>query len=53
MLSSAITVLIDHITVRCEGAFVSMTRVNWASIQDVGDSSPYVATIKGVLEVRA
>ena len=46
-------VLIEHIMARCGPAFGEMTRVAWANIQDVGDSSPYVSHIKTVLEVSA
>eukprot|EP00750_Incisomonas_marina_P002486 INCI12364.1.p1 GENE.INCI12364.1~~INCI12364.1.p1 ORF type:complete len:796 (-),score=180.58 INCI12364.1:2409-4796(-) len=52
MLSSGIKVLIEHIMARCGPAFGEMTRVAWANIQDVGDSSPYVSHIKTVLEAE-
>jgi len=51
MLSAAIKILIEHIMAKCGPSFVDMTRVNWANIEDVGDSSPYASKIKTILQV--
>ena len=45
MLSAAIKVLVDHIMARCSPSFLAMTKVNWSTVADVGDSSPFVAPL--------
>jgi len=47
VINTCIQVLAQELESGCSGALVAMNKINWASIETVGDQSPYVTALVG------
>uniref|UniRef100_A0A914WH53 Vacuolar protein sorting-associated protein 53 homolog n=1 Tax=Plectus sambesii TaxID=2011161 RepID=A0A914WH53_9BILA len=50
--SSALTTLATDLEIGCDAALQTMTKINWSTIENVGDESAYVASIRNHLKIN-
>ncbi|KAK6623010.1 hypothetical protein RUM43_008862 [Polyplax serrata] len=51
VISSCIQLLVQDLETACDTSLVVMTKMNWQSVENVGDQSPYVSAISNHLKV--
>ncbi|KAL0274108.1 UNVERIFIED_CONTAM: hypothetical protein PYX00_006616 [Menopon gallinae] len=50
VISSSIQLLVQDLETACDASLAVMTKMNWQSVESVGDQSPYVTAISGHLK---
>ena len=49
--SKCVTLLVRSLECACEPSLAAMTKMHWNMIEEVGDTSPYVSEVGGLLKV--